>query len=300
MGIYSISDLAELTGVKTHTLRVWEKRYALLKPQRTETNIRYYLDSDLKMLMLVLNLYNHGLKISRIAEMSIEEMEEESKRIFSTVEDQEERLLQNLVDLNVTGIDTVLNEYIEHKGFEATLMDLILPVLEKMELMWISGSIDEAHEACFKELIKRKTIREIDALKHNCSGPKVIMLLPKGNQQELSHLFMHYFVRKQGLCITDMGCNVSCDCAKSALQKCDVECVLIVNADPVHWQFGPFIKELVEKSSVPVVVSGRASEDNFEQFGVQVIVIDTIEETIRFVSQLQENLAKLKSSQQET
>jgi DNA-binding transcriptional MerR regulator len=294
VGIYSISDLAELTGVKTHTLRVWEKRYALLKPQRTETNIRYYLDSDLKMLMLVLNLYNHGLKISRIAEMSLEEMEEESHRISSTQEDQEARLLQHLVDLNVTGIDSVLNEYIEHKGFEATLMDLILPVLEKMELMWISGSIEEAHEACFKELIKRKTIREIDALKHNCSGPKVIMLLPKGNQQELSHLFMHYFVRKQGLCITDMGCNISCDCANAALKKCDVECVLIVNADPVHWQFGPFIKELVEKTNLPIVVSGRASDDDFGQYGGQVIVIDSIEETIRFVSHLQHNLANHK------
>ena len=75
MGIYSISDLAELSGVKTHTLRVWEKRYALLKPQRTETNIRYYLDSDLKMLLLVLHLNNNGLRISRIAELSLEEME---------------------------------------------------------------------------------------------------------------------------------------------------------------------------------------------------------------------------------
>ncbi len=291
MGIYSISDLAELTGIKTHTLRVWEKRYALLTPQRTESNIRYYLDSDLKMLMLVLNLYNHGVKISRIAEMSPDEIEEESKRISSTLEDQEARLMQNIVDLNVTGIDAVLNHYITHNGFEATLMDLILPVLEKMELMWISGSIEEAHEACFKELIKRKTIREIDALKHNCSGPKVIMLLPKGNQQELSHLFMHYFVRRQGLCITDMGCNVSCDCANSALQKCDVECVLIVNADPVHWQFGPYIKELVEKTRLPIVVAGRASDNDFGQFDGQVIVIDSIEETIRFVSDLQKNLS---------
>ncbi len=295
MGVYSISDLAELTGVKTHTLRVWEKRYGLLKPQRTETNIRFYLDSDLQMLMQVLHLYNNGLRISAIAEMSPEEMKAESRRISSQLEDQEAKLLTHIADLDVTGTDTILNQYIEHHGFEATLMDLILPVLEKMELMWIAGSIEEAHEACFKELIKRKTIREIDTLKHNCSGPKVIMLLPKGNQQELSHLFMHYFVRKQGLCITDIGCNVSCDCAQSALQKCDVECVLIVNADPVHWQFGPFIKELVEKTSLPVLVSGRAADDDYIMHADQVIVIDSIEETIRFVSDLQKNLAQHRS-----
>ena len=274
---------------------MWEKRYALLKPQRTETNIRYYLDTDLQLLLQVLNLYNNGLRISRIAEMSPEDIEAESKRLSSQIEDQEAKLIHNIEDLNATGIDAVLNQYIEHNGFESTLINLILPVLEKMELMWISGRIGEAHEACFKELIKRKTIREIDALKHNCSGPKVIMLLPKGNQQELSHLFMHYFVRKQGLCITDIGCNVSCDCATSALQKCNVECVLIVNADPVHWQFGPYIKELMEKTSLPIVVSGRASDDSFDQFGNQVVVIDTIEETIRFVSNLQKNLQEHKS-----
>lgn len=290
MGIYSISDLAELTGVKTHTLRVWEKRYGLLTPQRTESNIRYYLDTDLKVLMLVLNLYNHGVRISRIAEMSMEEMESENKRIAKKDDDDETRLLQFIIDIDMSGIDTILDAAIRKNGFEAALMNLILPILEKMELMWLSGSIEEAHEACFRELIKRKTIREIDAVAHNCKGPKVIMFLPQGNQQELSHLFMHYFLRKQGLCITDMGCNISSECANFALRKSNAECVIIVNADPVHWQFGPFIKDLVNRTSLPIVVSGRASEDDWSQHGGQVIVIDTIEETIRFVSRLQENL----------
>lgn len=290
MGIYSISDLAELTGVKTHTLRVWEKRYGLLTPQRTDTNIRYYLDQDLKILMLVINLYNHGVKISRIAEMTPEEMEAECKLIVKVEEDDEAKLLQCIAELDVTGMDTILDKHIRKNGFESALMHLILPVLDKMELMWLSGSIEEAHEACFRELIKRKTIREIDAVANNCGGPKVIMFLPAGNQQELSHLFMHYFLRKQGLCITDMGCNISAECADFALRKCNVECVLIVNADPVHWQFGPFIKDLVKRTSLPIVVSGRASDDDWSQYGGQVIIIDNIEETIRFVSRLQENL----------
>jgi MerR family transcriptional regulator, light-induced transcriptional regulator len=290
VGIYSISDLAELTGVKTHTLRVWEKRYGLLTPQRTETNIRYYLDQDLKVLMMVLNLYNHGIRISRIAEMKVEEMEAESKRISKVEENDESRLLQCIADLDVTGVGNILDKNIRNKGFETTLMELILPVMDKMELMWLSGTIEEAHEACFRELIKRKTIREIDAAEHNCKGPKVIMFLPQGNHQELSHLFMHYFLRRQGLCITDMGCNISGECADYALRKCNVECVLIVNADPVHWQFGPFIKDLVTRTSLPIVLSGRAADDDWSQYGGQVIVIDSIEETIRFVSRLQENL----------
>jgi hypothetical protein len=222
--------------------------------------------------------------------MTPEEMEAECKRITVVEEDDEAKLLQSISELDVTGMDGILDKNIRQKGFEATLMNLILPLLDKMELMWLSGNIEEAHEACFRELIKRKTIREIDTLELNCKGPKVIMFLPPGNQQELSHLFMHYFLRRQGLCITDMGCNISTSCADYALRKCHAECVLIVNADPVHWQFGPFIKDLVTRTLLPIVISGRASDDDWSQYGGQVIVIDTIEETIRFVSRLQENL----------
>ncbi len=290
MGIYSISDLAELTGVKTHTLRVWEKRYGLLRPQRTDTNIRYYEDSDLKMLILVQKLNNHGVRISRIAEMRLDEMEEECKRISLLHQDHEEKLHQGLIDLDVNSMDAVLDSSIREHGFESTLMNLILPFLDKMEVMWLSGSIEEAHEACFHELIKRKTIREIDTMLHNCSGPRVIMFLPQGNQQELSHLFMHFFLRKQGLCVMDMGCDINLDCACSALKKCSSECVLVVNADPVHWQFGPFIRELADRTTLPIIISGRASDNEWASSNEQVIVIDGLEETIQFVSHLHDNL----------
>ena len=290
MGIYSISDLAELTGVKAHTLRVWEKRYSLLKPQRTESNIRYYLDKDLKNLLLVVNLYQHGVRISKIAEMTPEEMEAEVRKLSEHNEDDEVRLIQCISALDLKGTDIILDRHIRQKGFEVTLMQLILPILDQMELMWLSGSIEEAHEACFREVIRRKTIREIDALEADPNGPGVIMFLPPGNQQELSHLFMHYFLRKQGLTVTDIGCNISPACAEYVLRNTRAECVLIVNADPVHWQFSTMIQDLVQRTSLPVVVSGRAADDDWNRFGGQVIVMDTIEETLRFMQRLKENL----------
>src|SRR5688572_15231245 len=125
--------------------------------------------------MLVLKLYNNGVRISRIAEMSVEQMEAECKLISKGDQDAETRLLQCIADLDVTGMSNILDQHIQVNGFESTLMNLILPVLDKMELLWLSGNIEEAHEACFRELIKRKTIREIDSVAHNCKGPKVIM-----------------------------------------------------------------------------------------------------------------------------
>jgi DNA-binding transcriptional MerR regulator len=290
LGTYSISDLAGLTGIKTHTLRVWEKRYGLLKPQRTETNIRYYNDHDLETLRLIARLIGKGVRISKVAEMSPEEMQVELKKASALQDKTESILLQAIIDMNVTEMDSLLDGAIKEYGFEHTLLTLILPILEKMEIMWLEGTIDEAHETCFRELVKRKSIREIDSLPHNCQGPKVLMFLPHGNLQELNHHFMHYFLRKQGLCVTDMGCDINLDCACAALRKCESECVLIVNADPVHWQFGPFIKKLVERTRLPIIISGKAAEDDWSLYNGQVIAIDSLDETIRFVSRLKENL----------
>lgn len=269
---------------------MWEKRYGILKPKRTDSNIRYYLDEDLRMLQQIIHLYNQGVKISRIAEMDMQEIEQETQRMVADGQNHDGRLYQSMIDMDATDMEGILDDSIRNNGFEWTLFQMIVPMLEKMEVMWLSGTIDEAQEACFRQLIKRKTIREIDQLPQNGRGPRVLMLLPQGNQEELRHLFMHYFLRKQGLCITDMGCEINLDCACSALRKCDAECVLIVNADPAHWQFGPFIRDLVQRTSMPVVVSGRATDDHWSQYEGQVIILDSLDETIRFVSRLKENL----------
>ncbi len=290
VGIYSISDLAELTGVKTHTLRVWEKRYGLLQPQRTDTNIRYYEEKDLQTLRFIQKLNANGVRISRIAGMTAAEMEAECRCIAKDHEVNDEKLNAALLNLDVTTMDTILDESIRDHGFESTLVNLILPFLNKMEVLWLSGNIEQSHEATFSELVKRKTIREIDRMPHNCSGPKVLMFLPEGNQEELSHLFLHFFLRQQGLCITDIGCAKNIDCVSSALKQRSFECVIVVNADPVHWQFGSFIQKLSTRTDVPIIVSGRASDEDWHKENHQIIVIDSIEETIRYMSRLKENL----------
>lgn len=171
MGIYSISDLSELTGVKMHTLRIWEKRYGLLRPQRTDSNIRVYAESDLDTLKLVQKLNHRGVRISRIAGMSQSEMELECSQIALDSTDLEIRLEQGLVTMDVTQMDSVLDTSIRLHGFEASVMMLFIPFLNKVQVLWLSEVIEEAHEACFLQLLKRKTLREIDAMPHNCSGP---------------------------------------------------------------------------------------------------------------------------------
>lgn len=295
MANYSISDLAELTGIKAHTLRMWEKRYGLLSPQRSNSNIRYYEDDDLKMLKLIQRLTAHGIRISRIAEMSPEEMEAECTQIIPCHDGDHERLHAALLDMDVTRMDEVLDASILTHGFENTLLKLINPFLAKMELMWLRGKIEEANEACFRELIRRKTIREIDLMPHNEGGTRVLMFLPRGNQQEISHLFLHYFLRRHGLSVTDMGCDINTDCAGSAVKKCAFDCIIVVNADPVHFQFGSFIRDLASKTSLPIIIAGRASGEDAYHGNEQVVVLDTPEEIIGFANKLPKNFQIFKS-----
>jgi len=205
-------------------------------------------------------------------------------------ESTESRIHQALMDMDTIQLDLLLDQAIQRDGFEHTVFYLILPLLDQMEVMWMSGAIEEGHEAFFREMIKRKTIREIDALPHAPDGNRIILMLPQGNQQELSHLFMHYFLRKQGLSVTDMGCEIHLECACSALRRCKSEAILLVNADPVHWQFCQFVRELTSRTQLPIIISGKAADDDWSRYGGQVVALDSIEETIRYVSQLRENL----------
>lgn len=284
MGVYSISDLARLTGISSHTLRVWEKRYALLQPQRTESNTRYYLAGDLRRLVMIAALHRKGMRISRIAELAPEELEQEYRIIGEAESASIHRLKQALIDMDVLTVEEILDDAIRLEGFESALTGTILPLLGQMEIMWLAGTIEEAHEAFFREQIRRKTIRAIDALPRPAGGRRYILLLPKGNQQELNHLFMHYFLRRGGIEVTDLGCEIQVECALSAARRCQAEGILVVNEDPVHWKFGQFIASLAERTELPIIISGTASQDDWSRFGGRVIVLEDVEETIRYVS----------------
>lgn len=287
---YSISDLADITGLKCHTLRIWEKRYGLLKPERTDQNVRFYQQHDIEMLRRVMALYDRGYRISRIAEMSFDQMDA-ALAITQGVETEDgSQLLESLRELDLPTMEIIMDKIIKKSGFESALFHVFLPFMDSLERMWLSGEIDEAHETCFRELMKRKTLREIDNLQQQPGGKKVIMFLPKGNQQELIHLFMHYLLRKQGLYVTDMGCEVHVDCACAAISKCKVECILIVNADPGHWQFCNIISQLTQRVTLPIIVSGKALDDDWSKYNGQVIALDSMKETITFVSHITENL----------
>lgn len=267
---------------------MWEKRYGLLNPQRTPTNIRYYEDRDVEMLRLVKRLLGQGVRISRIAGMSREEMETRSKDMPLRINEYHAQLIDGLAAMDIISIESVLDEMILSHGFESIWFLIIIPFLQKIEHACLAGEMDEAHEALFREIIKRKIMREIEMIPQNSDGPRVIMFLPKGNRQELDHLFMHYFLKRHDQYVIDIGCDISLACAMAAIQKSSPDFVLIVNADPVHWQFGTFVRDLAKSSGLPMIICGRESEGTFGP-EEDVMIVDGIKDTLDIIGSWSEN-----------
>lgn len=211
MVVYSIKDIEKLSGVKAHTIRMWEKRYDIITPRRTETNIRYYLDEDLKQILNIALLNKNGIKISKIAKMSGEEitsMVAELSEVDSVHEGNIDGLMLSMFELNESKFNKILNKHIEGNGMQKTMDEVIYPFLDKLSSMWFTGSIKGVHENFVSFLIRRKLIVAIDELIIQSPQHRAIIYLPEGETQELSLLYLHYILKKKNVAVVNLGLNV--------------------------------------------------------------------------------------------
>jgi MerR family transcriptional regulator, light-induced transcriptional regulator len=212
MGKYSIKELEQLSGIKAHTIRIWEKRHQLIEPQRTNTNIRFYSDEDLKKIINVSLLNSHGIKISKIASMSSDEM---SRKIIEITETRPEttvhidQLVIAMVELDEEKFEKTLSGLILRFGFENTVVDILYPFLEKIGILWQTHHINPAQEHFISTLIRQKVIVAIDSLPIAPKTAKRVMLfLPEHELHEISLLFSHYRFRKAGFRTFYLGQSV--------------------------------------------------------------------------------------------
>ncbi|WP_017729971.1 MerR family transcriptional regulator [Nafulsella turpanensis] len=213
MSSYSIKDLEQLSGIKAHTLRIWEQRYNFITPKRTETNIRYYNDHDLKLILNVSLLRENGYKISKIAEMEPQQM---AQAVLSITEksdnfaDQIHSLVLSMIDLDEERFEKILSTNILQNGFENTMLGIIFPFLNKIGILWQTGSINPAHEHFISNLIRQKLIVAIDGcyVSSKETRNKYLLFLPEGELHEISLLFCHYIIKSRKNKVVYLGQNV--------------------------------------------------------------------------------------------
>ena len=201
MSQYSIKDLEQLSGIKAHTFRIWETRYAILKPKRTATNIRYYDDDDLKVVLNIAVLNEHGYKISKIASMSAEDISAEVVKLskeFCHYPDQIQSLTLAMIDLNERQFDKVLTSNIHRVGLERTMVDIVYPFFIRVGVLWQTGAINPAQEHFISNLIRQKLIVAIDGQSINLTphSKKFMLFLPAGEMHEIPLLFANWLLKR--------------------------------------------------------------------------------------------------------
>lgn len=208
MSTYSIKDLEQLSGIKAHTLRIWEQRYNLLNPQRTDTNIRAYDDEDLKLILNVALLNDNGFKISKIASMPAVDIREEVLKLTErslTHDDQIHALTISMVEMDEDRFEKILSTNIQKLGFEQTMFHIIYPFMSKIGVLWQTGAICPAQEHFISNLVRQKLIVAIDSQPSSKGGKKFLLFLPEGELHEISLLFSSYLIKSHGHKVIYLG-----------------------------------------------------------------------------------------------
>lgn len=210
---YSINDLEKITGIKAHTIRIWEKRYKVVCPNRTPTNIRYYTDQDLLRLLNISTLNKYGFKISEIVKMPREEICEKITDISRSATDFESQinyLTVAMMELNEDTFEKVLSSTILKIGFEKTVTHVLYPLLEKIGILWQIGTINPAQEHFLSNLIRQKMIVAIDGQQQTktTSSKTFLLYLPEMEFHEIGLLFFNYLIKKAGHQVVYLGQNV--------------------------------------------------------------------------------------------
>lgn len=261
MSTYSIKDLEQLSGIKAHTLRIWEQRHNLLSPKRTETNIRYYDDDDLKLILNVALLNDNGYKISKIAGMTMEEMKGEVVKLTDknlTHDDQIHALTICMIEMDEERFDKVLSTNILKIGFEQTMMNIIYPFMSKIGVLWQTGAINPAQEHFISNLVRQKLIVAIDGQVSKSNGKKFILYLPEGELHEISILFAAFLIKNQGHKVIYLGQNTPSDDLLAVYKLHQPEyLVTVITTSPSAEYVQEYLETLAERfSDTNIIVSG--------------------------------------------
>ena len=272
---FSIKNLENLSGIKAHTLRIWEKRYNLLEPERTETNIRRYSLESLKRLLNVTLLYNHGFKISKIASLSEDEIPELVRSI--TLKSNSEQVSINAFKLAMINFDYELfdnnyNEILQHHNFQHVFLNVFMPLMRELGILWQTGAISPSHEHFITNLIKQKIHLQTESLQRmkarRNDHPSFVLFLTENEIHELGVLYLNYLILDSGYRTIFLGQSIQTSSLETLYSyNSEFYFVSYLTVEPNKEEIMPFLNEFHTN-----LLKGRNSK--LLLFGPQQVEID--------------------------
>ncbi len=289
MSSYTIKDLEQISGIKAHTIRIWEQRYHFLQPQRTETNIRSYSANELKVILNVSLLNKYGYKISHIDKMSSADIEDKILGL-NQFEAEKERLvngmIKDMVSLDMYSFEKNLDLYIAQKGIEKTITEIIFPFLERVGILWITNHINPAQEHLSTNIIRQKIILGIEKLpKIPTSNKHIVLFMPEGEYHEIAILFVQFLLKQKGYSIDYLGANVPSVDIKYLTDNKKVDHLYAHITAPIKgFKMNKFIESLGQiNPSIPIVISGQVAQEYKGLAPANVQFMRTLQDTMSYL-----------------
>lgn len=292
MSSYTIKDLEQISGIKAHTIRIWEQRYQFLQPQRTETNIRSYSGEELKVILNVSLLNKYGFKISHIDKMSAAEMEEKILGL-NQLDAEKERvvnaLIKDMVSLDMLSFERQLDNYIANKGIEKTITEIIFSFLERVGVLWITNHINPAQEHLASNLIRQKIILGIEKLpKMNPSGKLVVLFMPEGEYHEIGLLFVHFLLKYKGYNVDYLGTNVPLVDLKYLTEYKKVDYLYSHITAPIKgFKMNKFMEQLSQiNNTIPIILTGIMMQEYKGPVADHIRIMQSLSETMELLANM--------------
>ena len=290
MDSFTIKDLENISGIKAHTIRIWEQRYQFLKPKRTETNIRFYSNDELKKLLRISLLNKYGFKISLLDKMNEGELENKIHSL-TQLEAQQERIVNELVEcmieVDLERLESILEGYIQSKGIERTITQIIFPFMEKIGILWITNHINPAQEHLVTNIIRQKLIVGIDSVVKEIKINKTVLLfLPEGEFHELGVLFVSYLLKCKGVSTIYLGANVPLrDVEYLVNLKKPSYIYSHLSSVGQSFNFDKFLLSITKKfAGTPIILSGLLTNTYEKKIPPQITFKKTLAEVMEFVA----------------
>lgn len=232
MNRLSIAQLAQFSGIKPHTIRIWEQRYNALSPERTEGNTRTYSGNDLRRLLNIVGLLDSKYKVSDLCVMTDDNLQELTQQHYTDHGDAESQkyvlqLIAAGIEFNQLEFEIILNFCIDKLGLAATFKDVIYPLLQRLGMMWAADLMPPAQEHFMSNIVRQKLLVALDSLpqpKENAT--KWLLFLAEDEFHEIALLFAHYILRQRGENVIYLGTNVPLNTLQQAAETIMPESIL--------------------------------------------------------------------------
>ena len=287
MAQYTIKELEHLSGIKAHTIRAWEQRYNILHPKRTDTNIRYYDEADLKSLLNISLLNERGYKISKIAQMEPEQIQKEVVELCDApfrCSHHVSALISAMVDMDEVKFEKQISTATLQLGLHQTMEEVVYPFLYKIGILWQTSNITPAHEHFVSNLIRQKLIVAIDGqvLRRKEESPTYILYLPEGELHELVLLYMNYILRANGQHVVYMGQSLPFQDLELTYEQFQAECICtVMTAMPERDQVQLYLDRLSKRfPQSTIYVCGFQVQQDFLVFPENVVRLSCMQDLI--------------------